>query len=64
MTAYPYTATTGAYTIEQLEGEACAELGCGEWFQVGEATVPTGVVVNGAQLFRHAVCPPKGGATR
>lgn len=58
MAAYPYSCQTGRYTVDQIDGEACAE--CGEWFQIGEDTVPTGVTVDGAPLFRHEQCPTGG----
>ncbi|QOR55808.1 MAG: hypothetical protein YHS30scaffold324_40 [Catenulispora phage 69_17] len=59
--ARAYTCSTGAYTVEQIEGEACAR--CGQMFTVGEASRPTGEIVDGAQLFAHVQCP-KRGATR
>jgi hypothetical protein len=60
-TTHPYSVATGAYTVEQVEGEACTR--CGQPFAVGEASRPTGEVFDGGQLFAHVLCPP-GGATR
>lgn len=42
------------FTRAQLDGEACTE--CGVEFVVNEATVPSGVVIDGAQLFAHFDC--------
>jgi len=54
MAAYPHSVSTGAYTIEQLEGEDCAK--CGQW--LGLCPWPRPVrheLVDGHfQTFRHA----------
>lgn len=42
------------YIRAQLDGEACTQ--CGGDFAVGESAVPTGVVIDGGQLFAHADC--------
>lgn len=60
MATSPYTVSTGPYTADQLEGEACTR--CGRPFAVGESSYPTGRV-GGGQLFAHITCP-KGGAKR
>jgi hypothetical protein len=44
----------GRYTDAQLDGTACVH--CDRDFNEGERTVPTGVVIDGAQLFAHADC--------
>jgi len=59
--ARAYTCTTGPYTVEQVEGEACVR--CGQAFAIGEASRPTGEVIDGGQLFAHVICPT-GGASR
>jgi hypothetical protein len=58
--ARAYTCSTGRYTVEQIEGEACVR--CGQPFAVGETSRPTGESIDG-QLFAHVLCP-KAGATR
>lgn len=62
--SFAYSVATGHYTVDQLEGEACAL--CGAWF--GLCPWPRPVeheLVNGDQTFRHAdECPPKVGAIR
>lgn len=61
MAGSPYSVATGDYTVDQLDGLGCAR--CGQPFQIGEASYPTGEAFDGAQLFAHVSCP-KGGATR
>jgi hypothetical protein len=56
--AVAYSVATGSYTIEQLEGEACAR--CGRTFAIGEVSRPTGESIDGAQLFAHVECPKRG----
>lgn len=56
--ARAYTCSTGDYTVEQVEGEACTR--CGQMFAVGETSRPTGEVIDGAQLFAHVECPKRG----
>lgn len=59
MAAYPHSVSTGRYTIDQLEGEACAS--CGVWF--GLCPWPPPVkheLVDGDQTYRHDVCPTGG----
>lgn len=55
-----YSVTTGHYTVEQLEGEACAN--CGETFQPGQ-TLEQVFASDDYDLFAHTVCP-NGGTTR
>lgn len=58
--AIAYSVTTGGYTIEQLEGEACAL--CGDRFEPGQdlEQVWRG---DGYDLYAHVQCA-KGGASR
>ena len=56
-TAYPHSVSTGAYTIEQLEGEDCAS--CGRPFAIGEPSRPFERILC-HQLFVHVECPKRG----
>lgn len=51
----------GRFTDAQLDGTACSE--CGGDFAEGAATVPTGLVIDGGQLFAHPDCPTDNTAT-
>ena len=42
------------FTVAQLDGTACSE--CGLDFAEGVAAVPTGLVIDGGQLFAHSDC--------
>lgn len=44
----------GRFTDAQLDGTACSE--CGIDFAEGVAAVPTGLVIDGGQLFAHPDC--------
>jgi hypothetical protein len=52
--AYPYSCQTGPYTIDQLDGDACAK--CDQPFKVGETARPFMTVAEWT-LFEHVVCP-------
>lgn len=59
MAAIAYSVCTGAYTVDQLEGEHCAR--CGQWF--GLCPWPRPVEherVDGCQLYRHVDCATAG----
>ena len=58
MAAIAYSCATAHYTVEQIEGEACAR--CGQPFEPGEASRPTGELVDGHRLFAHVTCPKRG----
>jgi len=51
--AYPHSVSTGAYTIEQLEGEDCTC--CGKPFAIGEPSRPAERILS-HQLFVHVKC--------
>lgn len=54
---FPHSASTGHYTIEQIEGDACAR--CGRRFMPWQRSTP-GAPFNGFALYTHVTCP--GGA--
>lgn len=59
--AFPHSVSTGAYTIEQLEGEDCAV--CGQWLGLCPWPRPIRhkLVDDHFQTFRHVECEPAGG---
>ena len=55
---YPVSQSTGHYTLDQIEGEACVQ--CGYPFHRGQTWVYLMPGLPDAQLARHAACPTGG----
>lgn len=56
--AHPHTVSHGHYTLDQIEGEACAV--CGDTFQRGQAWVYLTPGLPDARLARHTACQTGG----
>lgn len=58
VTDFPVRVDAGHLTLDQLEGEACAE--CAKPFRLGQAWVYVVPALPDARLARHVACPTGG----